>query len=147
MVKQTSNAYFFEISNMPVPAQMDLRARLRKKGVEIPEYRNRSGSGAVPNKMQRGIAKMARKMASAFGSERSFRKVDIEAKRAEFMAQQAKLDSLPLSEQAAFLFPGNPSAQAIFNEEMALISAAKRASVECAPEYPPPEQVERTIAT
>ena len=128
MVAQTSNAYFFEVTKMPVEVQRFLKQKLPAECV--PEHPARHGSGRVPGKFQRKARQLLRGLTGAFSSPRKGHGP------AEMKAMDARLAAAPPCEWPAIVFPNDPDAQAEYALVLGL-APAPSASCEMSPESPP----------
>ena len=69
--RQVTNAYFFEVSRLPIEALRRLRQLLAKKRIEAKEWPDRQGSGPVPNRAQRLASRIVRATAGMIGNATS----------------------------------------------------------------------------
>jgi hypothetical protein len=68
MTKAAPNAYFFEISRLPLKAQNWMRQILERRGVKLEAHPDRQGSGPVPNRAQRLAGRIAKSLSSTVGT-------------------------------------------------------------------------------
>lgn len=122
-VKQTANAYFFEVTKLPVEAYRRLRQRLANSPPK--EYPERRGSGPVPNRMVRAAGKLVHGLTGAWRG----RGGAIVAARRDL---QSRLRDANPEEQAALLYPDDPESQ---REHLAMLG--QTASCDRSPESPP----------
>ena len=122
-VRQTANAYFFEVTNLPAEAYRRLKQRMAKNPPR--EYPERKGSGPVPNKGQRTLSKMVRSVTGHWRGKNE----RVVAQRRSLANQLA--GSTP-EEQAALIYPENPESQRQHLEMM-----RQTASSGNSPESPP----------
>lgn len=113
-VAQTANAYFFEVSRLPVEAYRRLKQLLGPKALPK-EYPERTGSGPVPRKFARKAMRLVRNLARPFSQS-------LLAGPKEIAERDRLLESLPLSAWAAVIHPNDPAAQRLFNEDHGLVS-------------------------
>jgi|LULF01.1.fsa_nt_gb hypothetical protein len=124
--RQISNAYFFEVTRLPIEALRRLRQLLAKKKAEALEWPDRQGSGPVPNRNQRLASRIVRATAGMIGSaasalDRSWRE------KADQMRDRSP------TEQAAILYPDDPASQ---REHLEMLGLS--ASSDSAPVHPSP---------
>jgi hypothetical protein len=137
LVKQATNAYFFEISRLPFDAQVHLRQILKRRGVTLNAHRDRRGSGPVPNRVQRIAQKIAKGFRAATGI--GGRPAQHLVEEAEFARQEtAMLGDIPTSQWASLRHPGDDQAQRVYNRRLG-IHHVQSASIICSPESPPTE--------
>jgi len=122
-VKQTANAYFFEVTRLPVEAYRKIRQRLAKCPPK--EYPERRGSGPVPNRMARAAGKLVRGLTGAWRGRNG-------AIMAERRDKADLLSNSTPEEQAALLYPDDLDSQ---REHLAMLGQS--ASCETSPESPP----------
>ncbi len=100
VVKQTTNAYYFELSRMPVEMQRHLKQELPDT---LKEYPDRICSGKVPNKIMRATRKMVLQATTALATTKR-------PAPADTSALDARLEAAPRIEWPAILFPADPEA-------------------------------------
>ena len=135
-VKQASNAYFFEISRLPIDAQILLRQILKRRGVRLDSHPDRQGSGAVPGRAQRLAHRVANGMRSFLAGGRGRADISDKIDVAAFIrAEDAFFGDIPPSQWAALRHPDDLKAQAAYNRLLGI-----DASVEIAPDSPPKDK-------
>lgn len=127
-VKQTTNAYFFEFSRLPVEVRRELQQKL--DDALIDERRGRKGSGPVPGKLARSVAMTVKQAAMrVIGQRRALR--DATAARDEL------LENSPRHLWPQIIFPGDVAAQREYAASIGLGDWCPDASLESAPQSPP----------
>ncbi|HZU64948.1 MAG TPA: hypothetical protein VFF98_14780, partial [Novosphingobium sp.] len=135
-VKQAANAYFFEISRLPVAAQIHLRQILKRRGIRLDEHPERQGSGPVPNRIQRLASRVSQALSGARGSRRSpAEKAALIDEAAFVRAEMAFFGDIPTDRWAALRHPQDPAAQAAYNARLG-IDLCATASTGSSPESP-----------
>lgn len=131
----TTNAYFIDITKMPMRVQLHIKQRMAKKGRKVIERPERKGSGPVPNKAQRELRKLLCGLKDSLRGNKRFY-----AGPAEMKAMDALLETLPKEKWAEAMFPGDPEAQRQYLLDTGQ-SPAPSQSTNIAPE-PPPKNIE-----
>lgn len=129
-IKQAANAYFFEVSRLPIEAQRRLRQKLKQH--EVKTHPDRVGSGPVPGLMQRKVSALARGLTGLFKPRGPG--------PAEMADMDQRLEAAQPHERAAILYPNDPDAQAEYN---ALIAASLSRSASCGIGPDPRLQIKR----
>jgi predicted translin family RNA/ssDNA-binding protein len=138
-VKQAANAYFFEISRLPLGAQIELRQKLKKRGIQIEEHPDRKGSGAVPNRVQRLAERAGQALSSVISRGQQKRERAEKMDEAAFIRGEMEFfGDIPTNRWAALHFPDDLAAQEAYNRRLGIDLLAS-ASICSAPESPIPE--------
>lgn len=121
--EQTANSYFFEISRLPLEAQIHLRQLLKEKGITLKEHSDRSGSGPVPNR----AARLAERLAKGFAVAADFVRGGSRKRRDALMADAAFVRSewelfgeLPTDQWAETRHPGDLAAQEAYSARLGI---------------------------
>ena len=122
-VRQTANAYFFEVSRLPVEAYRRFKQLMR--GAKFSEHPERQGSGPVPSRAMRMLNKLGK------GLARRWNGASVSTQRQRRALSDA-LAAAPASQHAAILYPDDPESQRLHNQMLGL-----SASSEVSPESPP----------
>jgi len=138
-LKQATNAYFFEISRLPLEAQIHLRQILKDRGIKLAEAPDRKGSGPVPNRAQRLVGRVGAGMRDMIGGRRSRAQVAHLTDEAAFVREEfAFFGDIPVDQWAALRHPDDPPAQAAYSTRLG-IPFFEGASTMSAPVSPPEE--------
>jgi len=122
-VKQTANAYFFEVTKLPIEAYRKVKQRLAKNPPK--EYPERRGSGPVPNGMARAASKLVNGLKGAWRGTGG-------AIVAERRTKADLLRDATPEQAAAIQYPDDPKSQREWLEMY-----GQSASCDRCPESPP----------
>lgn len=129
------NAYFFEISRLPLDAQIHLRQILKRQGITLQSHPERRGSGPVPNRAQRllqWVTKGFDRAAERMRGNGHRRQID---DAAFVRGEMEHFGDVPAERWAALRHPGDIAAQEAYNRRMG-ISFADLPSNKSAPDSP-----------
>ena len=126
---QTASQYFFEISHLPLEAQIHLRQLLKKKGVTLKEHADRQGSGPVPNRAQRLAERLAKGFKGAVDTMRGKRTKALMDDAAFVRAEMEALGDLPTDKWAEVRHPSDAAAQEAYNARLGIASFFKSQSL------------------
>ncbi|WJS97813.1 hypothetical protein [Novosphingobium humi] len=114
--EQTANNYFFEITKLPPDLRIEIRQRLKERGIELQEHPEREGSGPVPNKAQRLAERVAKGLVKLGRVFRTRAERDKLEENAKFICDEmAMFGDIPTDQWASIRFPGDPAAQEAYN--------------------------------
>ncbi|QDK34555.1 helix-turn-helix domain-containing protein [Sphingomonas sp. IC081] len=140
--KAAPNAYFFEITRLPSPIQMTMRQILKRRGVTLASHPERSGSGKVPNRVQRLADRLGKTLTGAADFLRRGKERDAKVGEAAFVRAETDLmGDIPTDQWAAIRHPGDAAAQAAYNARLGILSFASE-SMEM-PLHSPPTEPDR----
>jgi len=112
----TTNSYFFEISRLPLAAQIHLRQLLHKRGIVLASHPERKGSGGVPSLAQRMAERIAKGCKGVADRLRGQRRTDRLVDDAAFIrAEMALFGDLPTEQWAKLRHPHDAAAQRAYN--------------------------------
>ncbi|WP_225206221.1 hypothetical protein [Novosphingobium huizhouense] len=137
------NAYFFEISRLPLEAQIHLRQILKRQGIELQSHPERRGSGPVPNRAQRLLQWVAKSFDRAADSLRGREQGRAVEDAAFVRREMERMGDLPTDQWAQACHPGDLAAQEAYNRRMG-ISFDESPSNKSAPDSHLAEQGKRT---
>lgn len=138
-VKQATNAYFFEISRLPLEAQIHMRQILKRRGIVIDEHKDRRGSGPVPNRVQRLAQRIASGLQNVTGRSRRPAETKQLLTEAEFIRNEMEFFAdVPTDQWAALRHPGDERAQEQYARRLGL-DICQSASIRCSLDSPPAE--------
>lgn len=121
--EQTANAYFFEISRLPLEAQIHLRQLLKEKGIVLAEHADRRGSGKVPNRIERIAERLAKGFAVAADFARNLTRRKALMVEADFVRGEMEwFGDVPTHQWAALRHPGDFAAQEAYRARLHLPS-------------------------
>jgi len=110
--EQTANNYFFEISNLPLEAQIDLRQKLDKRSIELKEHEDRQGSAPIPSRAVRLAQRIAQGMRNAANTLRGRKDIQERVDEAAFIRGEMELmGDIPTDQWAAIRYPDDAAAQ------------------------------------
>lgn len=119
--RQAPNAYFFEISRLPLDAEIHLRQILKRKGVKLESHPDRKGSGPVPNRAQRLAQRIAQGFTATAERISARLRRDALMRDADFVrAEMALFGDIATSEWAAIRHPDDPDAQRAYNDRLGI---------------------------
>jgi hypothetical protein len=124
MTKAAPNAYFFEISRLPLKAQNWMRQILERRGVKLEAHPDRQGSGPVPNRAQRLAGRIAKSLSSLTGGRRNeeARTSQLQAEAAFVRDEMLWFGDIPTHQWAEIRHPGDLVAQEAYNARMGFLS-------------------------
>lgn len=117
---QTASQYFFEISRLPLAAQIHLRQLLKKKGITMKDCADRQGSGPVPNRAQRLAERLAKGFKGAVDTMRGKRHKVLMADAAFVRAEMEALGDVPTDKWAEIRHPGDLASQEAYNARLGI---------------------------
>lgn len=117
---QTSSQYFFEISRLPLAAQIHLRQLLKKKGIVMQDCADRQGSGPVPNRAQRLAGRLAKGFKGAVDLMTGKRSKSLLDDAAFVRAELEAMGDHPTDKWAEIRHPGDKAAQEAYNARLGI---------------------------
>lgn len=118
---QTASQYFFEISRLPLPAQIHLRQLLKKKGIVMKDCADRQGSGPVPNRAQRLAERLAKGFRSAVDGITRKRNKSLMDDAAFVRTEMEAMGDVPTAKWAEIRHPGDIVAQEAYNARIGIV--------------------------
>lgn len=119
---QTASQYFFEISRLPLPAQIHLRQLLKKKGIVMKDCAERQGSGPVPKRSARLAERLAKGFKGAVDKMTRKRTKSLLDDAAFVRAEMQAMGDIPADKWAEMRFPGDMAAQEAYKARLGIPS-------------------------
>lgn len=142
-VKAAPNSYFFEITRLPSRVQMLIRQILSRRGVKLEAHPDRLGSGAVPNRAQRIVARLGKGLSEARELFTGRKHRDAQIAEAAFVnAETALMGDIPTPQWASIRHPDDAAAQQVYNARLGIHSLPHE-SLEKPLHSPPTERREK----